>query len=399
MKLSDLEYICTAVANLSGIPVRLLRGGEQVFYASVVDLEMDPAESCKNALMSITDNVGYYVTERFDYYGIINSGEYKLVIGPTRQTEPSETDIRELAFEIDIPPENVVKFIMGMKSIVTMPFESVVQMLCVINFALNGDKLNVGDITIRDEQQRELVKTLVKRRSDEVFGNIENVSSEPTHNTYDIERRVADIVSDGNTDALKEWVLSAPAVRGGVLASEQLRQVKNTFIVTATVVSRAAVRGGMTVEDAFSLSDDFIRKCELLSFPDAVINLQYRMVLEFTERVGRLKIGSGMTRFTSDVANYVRHHISEKITADEIANALYMSRPYLSARFIRETGISVTEYVLREKTEEAKKLLEYTDRPILAVGEYLGFSSQSHFTRVFKKMTGLSPGEYRKNRR
>lgn len=75
-----------------------------------------------------------------------------------------------------------------------------------------------------------------------------------------------------------------------------------------------------------------------------------------------------------------------------------MSRPYLSARFIRETGISVTEYVLREKTEEAKKLLEYTDKPILAVGEYLGFSSQSHFTRVFKKMTGLPPGEYRKNR-
>lgn len=101
----------------------------------------------------------------------------------------------------------------------------------------------------------------------------------------------------------------------------------------------------------------------------------------------------------SDVANYVRHHISEKITADETANALYMSRPYLSARFIRETGISVTEYVLREKTEEAKKLLEYTDKPILAVGEYLGFSSQSHFTRVFKKMTGLTPGEYRKNRR
>ncbi len=45
-----------------------------------------------------------------------------------------------------------------------------------------------------------------------------------------------------------------------------------------------------------------------------------------------------------------------------------MSRPYLSARFIRETGIPVTEYVMRENTEEAKKLLEYTDKPILAVG-------------------------------
>ena len=90
-----------------------------------------------------------------------------------------------------------------------------------------------------------------------------------------------------------------------------------------------------------------------------------------------------------------RHHISERIGADEVADALYMSRPYLSARFIRETGMSLTDYILREKTEEAKKLLRYTDKPILAVSEYLGFSSQSHFTRVFKKITGLTPGKYR----
>ena len=57
--------------------------------------------------------------------------------------------------------------------------------------------------------------------------------------------------------------------------------------------------------------------------------------------------------------------------------------------------ISLTDYILREKTEEAKKLLRHTDKPILAVSEYLGFSSQSHFTRVFKKITGLTPGKYR----
>lgn len=395
MNLSGLEYICNAVANLSGIPVRLMYGGERVFLSSVVDLEKDPALSCMGDIMSVKDTVGYYVTGHFDYYGIVNSGAYKLVIGPTRQTEPSDVDLKELAFAIDIPPENIGNFVRSMKSIVTMPFESVIQMLCVINFALNGEKLNIGDVAIREEQQQVFIKKLVERRSEELFGDKAAASAQPAHNTYDIERHIADIVSRGDTDALSEWVMSAPAVRGGVLAAGQLRQVKNIFIVTATVVSRAAIRGGMTVEDAFSLSDDFIRKCELLSFPDAVINLQYRMVLEFTERVGRIKVGSGATRFTSDIANYVRHHISERIGADEVADALYMSRPYLSSRFIRETGMSLTDYILREKTEEAKKLLRYTDKPILAVSEYLGFSSQSHFTRVFKKITGLTPGKYR----
>lgn len=395
MNLSDLEYICNAVANLSGIPVRLIYGGRQVFYSSVVELEKDPMLSCKDGIRSVKDNVGYYVTGNFDYYGIVNSGGYTIVIGPTRQTTPADADLKELAFTIDIPSENIENFVRSMKSIVTMPFESVIQMLCVINFALNGEKLNIGDVAIREEQQMAFIKNLAERRSEELFGDVAAASAQPAHNTYDIERHIADVVSSGDTDALNEWVMSAPAVRGGVLAAGQLRQVKNIFIVTATVVSRAAIRGGMTVEDAFSLSDDFIRKCELLSSHDAVINLQYRMVLEFTERVGRLKIGSGETRFTSDIANYVRHHISEKIGADEVADALYMSRPYLSSRFIRETGMSLTDYILREKTEEAKKLLRYTDKPILAVSEYLGFSSQSHFTRVFKKITGVTPGKYR----
>lgn len=395
MNLSDLEYICNAVANLSGIPVRLIYGGRQVFYSSVVELEKDPMLSCKDGIMSVKDNVGYYVTGNFDYYGIVNSGGYTIVIGPTRQTTPADADLKELAFTIDIPSENIENFVRSMKSIVTMPFESVIQMLCVINFALNGEKLNIGDVAIREEQQMAFIKNLAERRSEELFGDVAAASAQPAHNTYDIERHIADVVSSGDTDALNEWVMSAPAVRGGVLAAGQLRQVKNIFIVTATVVSRAAIRGGMTVEDAFSLSDDFIRKCELLSSHDAVINLQYRMVLEFTERVGRLKIGSGETRFTSDIANYVRHHISEKVGADEVADALYMSRPYLSSRFIRETGMSLTDYILREKTEEAKKLLRYTDKPILAVSEYLGFSSQSHFTRVFKKITGVTPGKYR----
>ena len=60
------------------------------------------------------------------------------------------------------------------------------------------------------------------------------------------------IVRKGDTQALKEWVKQAPAVRAGIIAKDQLRQVKNTFIVTATLVSRAAIRGGMNIEDSLT---------------------------------------------------------------------------------------------------------------------------------------------------
>lgn len=102
-------------------------------------------------------------------------------------------------------------------------------------------------------------------------------------------------------------------------------------------VQRLADSGGMDVNDAFSLSDSYIQQCELLSSPE------------------------------------------------KLAKELFLSRPYLSRRFKEETGESLTDFILKEKTEEAKRLLRYSDKSLTAIGNYLGFSSQSHFARVFKK--------------
>ena len=125
------------------------------------------------------------------------------------------------------------------------------------------------------------------------------------------------------------------------------------------------------------------------------MNLQYHMVLEYTQKVAIIRQGSQRGKLAADVFNYIQHHLSEAITAENIAKELYVSRPYLSRKFIEETGESLTDFVLKEKTEEAKRLLRYSEKSLTAIGSYLGFSSQSHFSRVFKKYAGITPGEYR----
>ena len=134
---------------------------------------------------------------------------------------------------------------------------------------------------------------------------------------------------------------------------------------------------------------------ELLTDPSKIMNLQYSMVLEYTEQVEQLHLGRHPTRLATEVANYVRRHLSEPISAEKMAEEFYLSRPYLSARFKRETGLTLTDYILTEKTEEAKRLLRYSDKPAAAIGAYLGFSSHGHFIRVFKKYAGQTPNEYR----
>lgn len=394
MKNVDISYLCTVIGNLTGIPIRLFRENERIFYHAIVRLPRDPMELYHEDIWNITSNVGYYVTRNFNYYGIVNSGAYKIVIGPTRQTGNTDQELRQLAFELDVPADEVTDFVNGMKSILRMPLESIMQMLCTMNYVLNGEKLTLEDITIYDAEQDNLRKAAAVRNSIQTYTET-GIPEQNVHNTFELEQTVMNIVRKGDTAALRGWMSSAPAIRGGILATEQLRQLKNTFIVTATLASRAAIRGGMDIEDAFSLSDDYIQKCELMNMPDKIMNLQYHMILAFTERVERIRLGKRPSKLATDVAKYIQHHLSEPITAESIAKEFYLSRPYLSRKFIEETGESLTDFILKEKTEEAKRLLRYSDKSLTAISNYLGFSSQGHFSRVFKRYANYTPGEYR----
>lgn len=397
MDIHDMEYLCTVMGNLAGIPIRLYQGRQLIFYHSTVFLPKDPLDADQEAVWGVSDHVGYFVTVQFSYYGIVNAGDKKLILGPTRQVSSSERELQELAFRADVPAEDLDAFLSGMRSIVRMPMDSVIQMLCAINFIWSGERLGLEDVTITETEQRSLKQLLEQQKNDKPINAFfaETQAHPNVYNSLELEQKMLRMVRKGDTAALREWIAAAPAIRGGTLAADQLRQVKNTFIVSTTLVSRAAIQGGLDVEDAFALSDAFIQKGELLNSVHLLTNLQYHMVLEFTERVERIRHGAEPSQMFLSVANYVQHHISEPIRTEDLAKALYMSRPYLSARFRQESGQTLTDFILKEKVEEAKRLLRYTDKSLPAIGLYLGFSSPSHFSRVFKKYAGCTPGGYR----
>ena len=388
----NLPYLCTTIGNLSGVPVRIFEGESLIFYYSQAYLPRDPMAVYRDQIFAVKAHVGYITTPHFHYYGIVNSGQTKIVIGPTRQITETDQELRELAFRSDVAADDMEDFVAGMKSIVRMPFESILQMLCTMNHVLNGETLSLKDITIYDAEQEKLLKAQGRQQAAQ---KLSAQADESLHNTLDQEQALLRMVRKGDTAALKEWINHAPAIRGGVLAKEQLRQKKNTFIVAVTLVSRAAIRGGMDVEDAFSHSDSYIQQCELLSSPSDILNLQYRMVLDYTERVERLHLGKHPSKLTVDVANYIQRHMSEPITTEKIAKELFLNRSYLSRKFKEKTGETLTDFILKEKTEEAKRLLRYSDKPLTAISSYLGFSSASHFSRVFKTYVGSTPSEYR----
>ena len=143
------------------------------------------------------------------------------MIGPTRQTPDNEQELRELAFRADVPAADVEEFVEGMKSIVRMPLESIMQTLCTINYILNDEKLELENITIYEAEQNDLKELLERQRSVQAF-SCRHSGDEPTvheHNTYTQEQQMLRMVRKGDTASLRQWIASAPAIRGGTLAS------------------------------------------------------------------------------------------------------------------------------------------------------------------------------------
>lgn len=107
---------------------------------------------------------------------------------------------------------------------------------------------------------------------------------------------------------------------------------------------------------------------------------------------------SSLHNHVTSIVKYINENYSEDITLVNSATKFYISPSYLSKIFHKTTGFTFTEYINFTRVKQAKVLLEKTDLNIQEISEQTGFTSNTHFGRVFKELTEISPSEYRKNK-
>ena len=104
--------------------------------------------------------------------------------------------------------------------------------------------------------------------------------------------------------------------------------------------------------------------------------------------------GSGESLIVATKA-YIEAHSCERFSLKQLSESLFVNGSYLLRQFKAHTGQTLLEYHNAVRCERAKALLHDAQMTISMVGESVGFVSSSHFSHVFKKMTGLTPTEYR----
>ena len=99
---------------------------------------------------------------------------------------------------------------------------------------------------------------------------------------------------------------------------------------------------------------------------------------------------------SEEIREYLRDHLSEKITLDMLSEKFYVNKYYLTRLFRQAYGMTVNDYLLQSRISHAKELLRFSALTIEEIGESCGITPLYYFSRTFKQVEGISPREYRK---
>lgn len=183
----------------------------------------------------------------------------------------------------------------------------------------------------------------------------------------------------------------------GILSEDPLRNLRYHFVVTVAMITRYCVHGGMEQDRAYSLSDFYILKMDKCKNIQEISKLHDIMCKDFCQQMNIIRKSKVLSKPVVLCLDYIYSHIHYRITLEELADYVSLSKNYLSALFKQEMGIPVSSYITNLKIEKACNLLQYSDYSLSEIAAYLSFSTESHFIQVFRRKIGFTPYEFRKN--
>ena len=323
------------------------------------------------------------------YYAYIPSPEQDFLIGPVRFSSPvrMNRDIDE-----PHPPEETAA------AAPECEFSDFTSHVLLVYNLLHTSFLSLDDLVAANCMDSSMEDAIMEDYSTLVFDRREQ---EQPHNPYDQELREFTSIELGDVDMLRRSLQEDYTGKIGTLAKDEVRQMRNRAIVVITLASRAAIRGGLLPEISFSMSDVFIQSIEAESDTAVLLNMMHQFEFRYAEMVADLnsqKAGrprKDQNPRVDQCKDYIFKHLHEKIRIQDIADELYLNANYLSEIFHQHEGVTITEFILQEKVGLTKNLLTYSPYTYSESAAYLGFSSQSHLGKTFRRLTGLTLKQYR----
>ncbi len=310
------------------------------------------------------------------------------VIGPAVVDSMPIHQINLLLSQMQLSPHSRMEFFKLMQALPVIPISNFIQSGIMLHYCAAGEKIGVDAfnyLTVSNE------KSAASSEDGEIPPD--------HHGTYFLESTLARLVEEGNLNY--RYVMNSVALTGKVgklSIGDPMRQMKNTMISGVIIVSRAAIRGGLNAELAYSLSDKYIQDIESCPSMAELGNINDLMLGDYINRVHMIRAGEYPSAFVMDCVHYISAHVTEDLRIETIAENFGYTPYYLSRKFKVEYGTDLRIYIREVRLETAKELLMDGCLSVQEISDTLHFCSHSYFSKHFKEKYGVTPKKYREQK-
>lgn len=395
---SNIKNICTMFYASHYIPVALYNGDTLVqIYSS--EKSFDVFLEVFQKTICVNDNLYILTLSEQGMYGSIkiNGTALRILIGPIFSIPVTQNIVSAVAKQNFISSDKLDDLRNFLSSIPNYSYNQFANLLGFFNYTVNRELYSIAE-QFKIESQT-VNNKLAATHAKNFYASQDE---QTTHGTYNFENLLLSFIRDGEVYKLSDFLMQtaqSTKLHEGKLADTPLRQAKNLLIGIATMVGKiGAIGGGLNIEETYRLIDLYIQECEKSSSTDAIKLLQYNMLLDFAERVAQNKLPKSISKEVFLSVQFIQNHTNCVIGIDDVAEYIGKSRAYITKRFRQETGESITDFIVKSKIRDAKRLLRYTDKTLSEISNHLCFSSQSYFQTVFKNKVGVTPKDYRKEK-
>lgn len=137
-------------------------------------------------------------------------------------------------------------------------------------------------------------------------------------------------------------------------------------------------------------SDSYVRDMEINTLLSSLLVLLMKDAWNPEEHKGK-----GKRESLSEIREYIRENYAKELTLEELSARFYINKTYLSELFKEQYGISIKDFMVSVRITEAKKLLRFTRKTTEEIAAEVGVNGAAYFSRMFKRVEGVSPKEYR----
>ncbi len=306
------------------------------------------------------------------------------IIGPAFSGRNSYHKLTEKLKQRNLSIQAKLKVLKRLDEIPIIPIDLLFEYAIMLHFCITGEKISSQDFHY---------PSLVEEGSTE---NILNDTDEYC-GIWESEQMLFNLIREGNID-YKEALKQTSFLSGGIKfeMGDSMRQAQNKLLVFLTMCSRTAIEGGVSPSISYTLFDYYAQKNEDAKTISEIPFLYYTILKDYIQRIQQAKRNATISKTVQSCCDYINIHITEKISINFIAKRAGYTKYYFSRKFKQEKGCSINEYINQVKIRHAKLLLSSTKMSIQEISYELSYSSCNYFSNTFQKITGYSPGAFRK---